>query len=135
MKSQEQRDSLRSPGERRLRRQPGPAQPGAREQAAALCKIGWKEKSDRVVGAGTAARASDQISDCFLPEGAGNREAKKGEQGVGGESRLVPASSFLSLPACQGMGEPSTVLSKRWCVFFLGPKIKEPWNEPTRNQA
>lgn len=63
MKSQEQRDSLRTPGERRLRCQPGPAQPGARERAAAWCKIGWKEKSDGVVGAGTAARAQSERSD------------------------------------------------------------------------
>lgn len=62
-----------------------------------------------MVGAGTAAAASDQISDCFLPEGAGSREGKKG-----GGSRVwfLPPPRFLSLPPCQGTGEPSAVLSK-----------------------
>lgn len=101
MKSQEQRDSLRTPGEGRLRRPPGPAQPGARGQPGAPCKIGWKGKEDVAVGAGTAAAASDQISDCFLPEGAGSREEKKG-----GGSRvwflLWPLPLLASVPGHGG---------------------------------
>lgn len=60
-----------------------------------------------MVGAGTAAAASDQISDCFLPEGAGSREGKKGggRGGGWGESCLVPASSpFPFLASMPGHG-------------------------------
>lgn len=59
-----------------------------------------------MAGAGTAAAASDQISDCFLPEGAGSREGKKGGGwGDGGESHLVPASSpFPFLASMPGHG-------------------------------
>lgn len=114
MKSQEQRDSLRTPGEGRLRRPPGPAQPGARGQPGAPCKIGWKGKEDVAVGAGTAAAASDQISDCFLPEGAGSREEKKG----GGSRVWFLLSPLPLLASVPGHGGAQALSSAKAGVFF-----------------
>lgn len=65
--------------------------------------------------------------DCFLPEGAGSREEKKGAGR--GESRLVPASSPLPLLARvpgHGVGGPVAAgLSKSAC-FFRSPKSRNP---------
>lgn len=129
MKAQAQRDSLRTPGERSLRRPPGPAQPAARGPPGALSKTGWKEKEDVVVGAGTAATASDQISDRFLPEGAGSREGKKGR---GSRVWFLPPPCFL-FANVPGHGGSLTLSSAKAGVVFLGPKIKKPWNEPPRD--
>lgn len=122
VKSQEQRDSLRTSGEGRPRHPLRPAQPGARRPPGAPFKTGWKEKEDAVVGAGAAAAASEQISltALFLKgrEAEQGSEETRGGWGWGGGgirgSRvwfLLPPR-FPSLPACQGPGEPSAVLSK-----------------------
>lgn len=110
----------REPRERRdcITRQDLPSL--GRAGSRALCKIGWKEKEDLVVDAGTVAAASDQISDCFLPEGAGSKEGKKG--GSGGGVRGVASGSCL-LPAsfpCQcarARGSPA-LSSAKADVFF-----------------
>lgn len=105
--------------------------PACGARAAGRSEQNWVEekKDDVVVGAGTAANGGDQISAFFL-KGRGARKGRKAE-GVASGSCLLPVSSP---PACQGTGEPSAALSKSWCVFS-GPKIKEPWNEPLRDQA
>lgn len=92
MKSQEQRDSLRTPGEGSLRRPLGPAQPGARGQPGAPCKIGWEEKEDLVVGAGTAAAAEIRSLTAFFLKGRGAGKGRKAG-GVASGSCLLPASS------------------------------------------
>lgn len=64
---------------------------------------------------------NDPVSGCFLPGGAGIREGKKGAGvGVVESSSCLPASSSCQRARAAGGGgggEPSTALSKSWCVF------------------
>lgn len=109
-----------------IRREPLGGEPAPPARSCPACSAraaGRSEQSrvegnfeDVVVGAGTAATASDQISDCFLPEGAGSREGKKGR---GSRVWFLPPPRFL-FASVRGTGEPSAVLSKISCgVWFF----------------
>ena len=67
-----------------------------------------------MVGAGTAASASDQISDCFLPEGAGSREGKKGR---GSRVWFLPPPRFLFASVPGHRGAQRCPQQKLLCVF------------------
>lgn len=77
-----------------------------------LCKIGWKEKVNIVVGAGRPQRAIKSLTALFLK----GRRAGKGRKAGGVVSGSSPLP-LLPLPACPGTGKPSAVLSKSGCVF------------------
>lgn len=135
MKSQEQRDSLRSPGELSLHRPPRPAQPRAHGQVGHSERNWGEGKGGRAGGHSGwgwhSGRKTDPVSGCFLPGGAEIREGKKGSgEGVVESSSCHPAGIHF-LPPCQSLGEASAALSKSWCVSLL-PKKKKAWNELSR---
>lgn len=60
--------------------------------------------------------------DCFLPEGAGSREEKKGA-GRGSRVWFLPPPRFLSWPVCQGTGGGGgATLALAKARVFSGPQ-------------
>lgn len=99
MKSLEQRDSPRSPGELNLHRPPRPAQPRAHGQGG-CSERNWGEGKGRagiVVGVGTVAERTTRSLAVFFLEGRRpGRRRKAQELGV-----VVSSSCFPAFSSCQ----------------------------------
>lgn len=136
MKSQEQRDSLRAPGGGEAAPPAGtcPA-PGAR--AAGRSVQNWVEGRgghSSWCWRGGRSERSDLLTAFFL-KGRGAGKRRKARARGGSRVWFLPPPRFLSWPECQGTGwgEPVNAgLSKS--AFYQVPKIKEPRNEPLREQ-
>lgn len=118
MKSQEQRDSPRSPGELNLHRPPRPAQPRAHGQGG-CSERNWGEGKGRagiVVGVGTVAERTIRSLAVFFLEGRRpGRRRKAQELGVVVSSSCLPA--FSSCQRARAWGSPALPSAKAGVYF------------------
>lgn len=122
MKSQEQRDSPRSPGELNLHRPPRPAQPRAHGQGG-CSERNWGEGKGRagiVVSVGTVAERTIRSLAVFFLEGRRpGRRRKAQELGVVVSSSCLPA--FSSCQRARAWGSPALPSAKAGVYFTLLP--------------